>query len=359
MDSTSVKNSIIYYFSGTGNAQSVARWIREFAEQKNIPTKLVNIAELEKRKAGNIPESTLIGICGPTHGFNFPPILLRFIRRFPKSKNNRIFLLNTRAGMKMGKIFLPGLSGIALWLSALILKCKGYKIVGLGSIDLPSNWISVHPGLKEKVVRSIFEKRKKDTEKFIQKIFNGKKNLRTFRDIIQDTLIAPVAIGYYIIGRFIFAKSFIASKSCTHCNLCIEKCPVQAIKIVDDRCFWTYKCESCMQCMNACPQQAIETAHGFIFGFSFLFYAVILAGLYKLSNIDILIKTKLPPTVSEIALFAIEWGAYLFLLFAFYRIIHYLMRFRIFEKLVVQTSLTTYKFWRRYNLFKIFKNDPL
>ena len=54
--------------------------------------------------------------------------------------------------MKLAKLYLPGLSGATLLFAAIILRIKGYRIVGLRSIDLPSNWIFLHPGLKEKVV---------------------------------------------------------------------------------------------------------------------------------------------------------------------------------------------------------------
>ena len=35
-----------------------------------------------------------------------------------------------------------------------------------------------------------------------------------------------------------------------------------------------------------------------------------------------------------------------------YQLSHYLMRFRIFERLIIYTSLTHYKFWRRYKGIK-------
>ncbi len=90
---------------------------------------------------------TLVGFCSPTHGFNLPPIVLTFIRNFPKVKNKDAFILNTRGGMKLYKLFLPGLSGIAQLLPALMLSLKGFRIVGMQPLDLPSNWLILHPGL--------------------------------------------------------------------------------------------------------------------------------------------------------------------------------------------------------------------
>ena len=348
MNKSAFNNMTIYYFSGTGNAKKVAEWIQETAEQQKVKTDIINITTMEKRKLESIPESSVLGFCSPTHGFNYPPIMLHFIFRFPKSKGNKIFLLNTRAGLKAGKFFIAGLSGVALLLSALILKIKGYKIIGMRSIDLPSNWISLHPGLKPETVESIFIKRKEDTLDFTRKLLAGKKVYTAFKDIVQDLLIAPIAILYYIIGRFVLAKTFIASKDCTHCNLCVEKCPINAIKIIDDRCFWTHKCESCMQCMNLCPHRAIETVHGFIIGLSIFIYNVILIKLYSILNIKKLITNYVSNGASEYILSIFNSIMYLTILFLGYWILHYLLRFRFFERIFVLTSFTKYKFWRRY-----------
>jgi ferredoxin len=352
MNKKDIDKIIIYYFSGTGNAKSVALWIKQFAETNNVDTNIINIAKLEKRKGIIIPPNTLVGLCSPTHGFNFPPIVLNFIFRFPKSKGNSAFLINTRAGLKMGRYFVPGLSGIALLLSAMLLAIKGYNIIGLRSIDLPSNWISLHPGVKASVVESIFKKRKDDTIKFTQKILNGKRVTIALRDIVQDILIAPVAVMYYLMARFVFAKSFIASKKCTHCNLCLEECPVNAIKIVDNRCYWSYKCESCMKCMNICPKRAIETAHGFVIGITFLIYSVILVWIYRILHFEQLIGSFSSGLGYKIILMLFNSVIFLSLTFLFYRILHFLLKFRIFERLFVLTSLTNYKFWRRYKITK-------
>lgn len=258
--------------------------------------------------------------------------------------------------MKAGKLFIPGLSGMAQYLSAKILRVKGYKVIGMRSIDLPSNWISLHPGIRKKVVDSLFTRRKKDTEQFALRIFGGEKVYRALFDIIQDLLITPVGVLYYLFGRFMLAKTFIASHKCNHCNRCIKECPVQAIKNIDNRPFWTYRCESCMHCMNICPQRAIETAHGFITAIIVLVNMVILYHLYRVFPLEEKLLYVVPGFICEIIV-TLFWNLIFFsLLFPAYRWIHYLLRFRIFEKLVVYTSLTSYKFWRRYKPYKMYKD---
>jgi len=344
---------VIYYFSGTGNARNACIWFKNVSESKNIDIELIEINKLENRKKVQLQQNALIGICSPTHGFNFPPIVFHFILRFPRSKKNNLFIINTRAGMKMGKYFLPGLSGLAQFFTAIIFKLKGFKIVGMHPIDLPSNWISFHPGIKPEVIQSIYTKRKRETERFATKILNGEKDLKALRDIVQDILISPIALLYYIIGRFVLAKSFYASKDCTKCNLCITKCPIHAIKTVDKRPFWTYKCESCMQCMNICPERAIETAHGFVFGAWFLINSVILYHIYKAIPIYDFINSYLSNWLSKLILFFFD----AFLIFSFFTVFywmfHYLIRFRFFERIAVYTSLTKWKFWRRYKAPRI------
>ncbi len=337
---------VIYYFSGTGNARNVARWFAETATNRNIPNEIIDIA-MTDRKNIKVPASgSLVGFVSPTHGFNYPPVMMNFIFRFPRSAGNRVVLMNTRAGMKISKFFAPGLSGIALWLAALVLLLKGYRIAGMRSVDLPSNWISFHPGLKEQVVTSIHIHCKRITKRFAGKILDGKQVYTAFRDIIQDILILPVSIGYFFVGRFILAKSFYATEVCDKCDLCINNCPVKAILTVDNRPFWSYRCESCMRCMNNCPKRAIETSHGFIIGIMILLNMWIMAWFWQGVGRWITIPADNGWAGAGVTLTG--WILTFLVMVVSYRIYHYLLRVPIIRQLFYYTSLTRYKFWRRY-----------
>ncbi len=101
-----IKKATIFYFSGTGNAKRIALWFSEFAFKKEIDCTIFDIAKCDISNIVALIDNSLILIISPTHGFNFPKITLEFIRHFPKG-NNRVVLMNTRAGMKIGKfIFL-------------------------------------------------------------------------------------------------------------------------------------------------------------------------------------------------------------------------------------------------------------
>jgi hypothetical protein len=169
------KSLYIYYISGTGNARFSSFWIADEAEKRGIRTSVQQIDRLENIIMPQDEERPLIGFAFPTHGFNAAPIMLRFIASFPRGIGREVFLLNTRAGMKLSRFFMPGVSGVALLLPAFMLWLKGYKCIGFRPVDLPSNWIPLHPGLRRKVIDSIFVRCEKIVRKFADKIFSGKK----------------------------------------------------------------------------------------------------------------------------------------------------------------------------------------
>jgi len=336
----------VYYFSGTGNSANVANWLAQVAAERNIESRIINIGQTDRLSIEKPEAGSLVAFVSPIHGFNYPPVMMHFIMRFPKGEN-RVLLMNTRAGMLIGKFITPGLTGIAFYFAALLLILKGYSIRAMFPVDLPSNWISIHPGLNAKTVKYLHEKNKQRVTAFANRVFGGKRDFSSVREIVQDLLIAPISLGYYFIGRFLFAKTFYASGDCNNCDICIKGCPVKAIVKVDKRPFWTYNCESCMKCMSNCPKRAIETAHGFVIGLLLVYYLVVLGLFYRyFALFFFVIENKVFTFVIKTLL--------TFVLLAFgYRVVHYLMRFRFVERIMVYTSLTKYKFWgRRYKALK-------
>ena len=334
---------LLYYFTGTGNAMATAQWIAQIAGEKNIPVEIKKITPSLSVAPSEIQENTLIGFCYPTHGFNAPPVVIDFVLRFPRVNNN-VFLLNTRAGMKLHKWFTPGMSGLAQLFPAAILKTKGCKIIGWQPMDLPSNWISIHPGLRQKVVNSIFQRCENITKQFAEKILSEKKVYKGLISLPIDLIISPVSIGYYFFGRFALAKTFVADSYCTNCKRCVNECPVQAIQMKNGRPFWTRKCESCMHCMNRCPEKAIQTPHLFVLLIWWLAFSAIPVYLvHLLASPESFLSTH----------FSLFVWIFIFItglpvIFFSYRILHFLMRFRFFNRLISFTSLTKFKFWRRY-----------
>ncbi|QBN17740.1 EFR1 family ferrodoxin [Flavobacterium nackdongense] len=332
---------IIYYFSGTGNSRNVALWMAGVAKENSIKSHIVNIAHIDRKSVVTPEPDTLIIFLSPVHGFNYPPIMVNFITHFPKGKN-KVVLMNTRAGMLIGKFITPGLSGIAFYLSALVLLLKGFSIQAILAVDMPSNWISIHPGLNDRTIKFLHEKNKDRVEKFTHKVIRHKRYFKHFVEV-YDILFAPIALAYYVSGRFFLAKTYFASADCDNCGLCIKTCPVKGVKMVENRPFWTFNCESCMKCMSNCPKKAIETGHGFSIAGVHIFFSVILVLFYNYFNIYFSwIENAMLITIAESVLFIAFIGIW-------YRLVHSLLRFKVLERLTVYTSLTKYKWWgKRY-----------
>ncbi|HVN57292.1 MAG TPA: EFR1 family ferrodoxin [Bacteroidales bacterium] len=335
----------IYYISGTGNARASSFWIKEEAEKIGISVVVQQIDRLENISFPGKSGRTIIGFAFPTHGFNAAPIMLKFISGFPRGLCRDVFLLNTRAGMKMSKLFLQGLSGLALILPAFILFLKGYRCRGLLPVDLPSNWIPLHPGIKAEVIDSIFTRCEKIVRGFAIKLFSGKRIFRGLYSLPVDLAISPIGLGYYIAGRFFLSKTFIATGRCNNCGICIKECPTNSILLVRNRPYWKLTCESCMRCLNRCPERAIEAAHGMAVGFYFIIIAVNSwltlkviewAGIERHSALWVILTQA-----SNLAL-TIAIPAILYLVF------HYASSFGPLRVLLRLTSLTSFRFWRRY-----------
>ena len=105
--------------------------------------------------------------------------------------------------MKLSKLFTPGVSGLAFAVPFIILASKGYKCIGHRPLYMPPNWISIHPGLRAKIIASIFKRCERITNKFISKILKGKKSFNRLYEIPIDLVVSPIAFGY-----FFFADSF-------------------------------------------------------------------------------------------------------------------------------------------------------
>ncbi len=331
---------IIFYHSGTGNALKASHWIASEAGLAGLETKIYPIDHNFKPNPDEFDTLTLLGFLYPTHGFNLSPAMLKFIIRFPRKKGVSVFTMNTRAGGKFFHLFTPGISGTAHYLPWLILGLKGYRIQSARPLDMPSNWTSVHPGLGPKMVSSIDLRCEKKARSFTRKVLAGKRIFgRVLIDLPMDILILPITVAYYFIGRFFLAKTFIFTHRCTDCNICVENCPVGAIKLINGKPFWTHKCESCMRCINVCPHRAIQASHLMFTIGIILFHVPFTIWLYR--NIEWLNFLR-----NKLAIFLVDSFFALLILYILYSGIHYFFKIRIVSRILEVTSLTYW--WRRY-----------
>ena len=271
---------------------------------------------------------TLVGFCYPTHGFFVPWLVMKFMLRFPNIQKTGVFFLNTRAGMKLWRFYLPGLSGLAQWFPIVLFWLKGYEIKASLPLDMPHSWISFFPPNTKNGITAIVKRCHAIVNKMCSDIFKEKSYFRysIWTSLLFDISLIPITLLYVFAGRFMLAKTLFTSLKCNACRLCEASCPVQAIIIKDNRPYWKYTCESCMRCMNICPKKSIQS-----------WVTRITLITYILTSISILytsLNSYLIFTIVSILFFPIYW------------IVFWIMSIKAMNWLFTYTSLTRY--WGRY-----------
>ena len=341
------QEATFYFFTGTGNSYRVASWMADAARDAGAAVTVRPIESAQPGEEIGAGEGALLGLAMPTHGFTAPWAMLRFALRLPRRANTHAAVVATRAGVKIGPVFAPGVEGTATYLTALILALKGYRVRGAIGVDMPSNWIALHPGLSPQAVAAIVARARVRTAGFVGTILSGQHRFAGWGDLLIGLLFFYVSLGYLLIGRFFLAKLFFASQRCTGCGLCAEYCPNGAIKMVgsgnDRRPYWTLRCESCMRCMAYCPTRAIEASHLLGVGAYLLAAAVPITGLLAW----LAARTSLLDFLEAVPRWVLDSIYPVVALILAYPILHLLLKVAWINWLFTHATLTHY--YRRYH----------
>jgi len=258
----SYREATFYFYTGTGNSYRVAVWMAGAVRNTGIDVTVRPIESARPSEEIGKGETALLGLVMPTHGFAAPRAILRFVLRLPRGWKTHAVVIAIRAGSRVGSTYTPGFEGTATLLVALILALKGYRIRGTEAIDMPSNWIALHPGLVPDTVAGIVARAKKTAIHFMSSILSDRRRCTSWIVFLLGLLVLPLSLAYMLIGRPFLAKLFFASNLCTGCGLCAEYCPNGAIEMRGSgnrhRPYWTFRCESCMRCMAFCSTRAVE-----------------------------------------------------------------------------------------------------
>jgi ferredoxin len=291
----------------------------------------------------------LLGLLMPTHGFTAPWPMIRFALRLPPGNGTHSFVVPTRAGLKIGRLYTPGMEGTAGYLIALILLLKGYSIRGVMGLDMPSNWLSLHPGLKPESVAGIIHRAKKKSTRFMEIILTGERQfpMGSIVQLLFGLILLPISIGYLLLGRFFLAKLFFANSDCNSCGICVDNCPNRAVRMWgmnNPRPYWTFSCESCMRCMGYCPKKAIEAGHSL--GLLLYFVTSIPVGVFLLNVLG-----RSLPGVAHLSHTWVNWliqyPYFLLSMYFCYLLVTLLIRIPFINKIFTWTTFT--RIWRRYH----------
>jgi Pyruvate/2-oxoacid:ferredoxin oxidoreductase delta subunit len=345
------KNAVIYFWSGTGNSHRVSTLMGKIAEKYGLKTRVFSIDKINTAEEIKCDDDSIVGIVFPTHGFTAPWHILKFVWNLPRSNSTHAFCVATRAGLKFGPIFTPGISGSATFIIALILILKGYNVRGSMSVDMPSNWFSFHPIQSRESHEAIINRAEHRIVRFMERILPNSKVWFTINNLYEITwgiFLSLISIAYLLIGRFFLTKLFFANKNCDGCGVCASYCPVEAIKMrgrKNPKPFWKYNCESCMRCAAFCPHNAIEAGHSWGVILYFITAVPVSAKLFSwfgmyihgIGNMETL-------WIADILNLIYYYPA----IFTSYYIFNALIRIPAINWIFTHTTMTHLSFWGRY-----------
>jgi ferredoxin len=340
------QQAALYFYTGTGNSYCVANWLAGAAETSGANVTLRSIESASPEDEIGLGDQALAGLITPTHGFTVPWAVLSFALRLPCRRGTHALAVATRAGSRIGSTYTPGFEGTATLLLGAILWLRGYRVRGLAAIDMPSNWLSLHPGLRPQTVAGIAARAEARAGRFMAAVLAGRRPMGSRLAHLLGLLVLPISLAYLLIGRFFLAKLFYASERCTGCGLCAEHCPNGAIVMRGSgdrrRPYWTFHCESCMRCMGFCPNRAVETSYVFGVG------AYLLANLLPAAAVLAWLAARAPvlAVLRWIPGWVLDSASALLVIGLLYPAFHLLLSIRRVNRLLTRFTPTHY--YRRY-----------
>jgi ferredoxin/flavodoxin len=235
---------LLFLFSGTGNSLNVAIRIQENIENCEI----LSVPKVFEEKKFNY-EVSKIGFVFPVYFTDAPNIVKEFLKNIKISGNPYIFAIATCGG-EVGKTFRT--------VNKLLDK-QNRKLHSEFSLVLPSNFIILtdKTNTPEEIDRIL-----KDSEVRINEIIEKITNSEIEKFIPTKVSFSNKftnRMGKLFLFRIFSDRGFkVDDEKCIRCGTCVSVCPMNNIKIVNDKVTWNHNCEICLACIHWCPQNAIQ-----------------------------------------------------------------------------------------------------
>jgi len=250
-----MSDSIIYYYSGTGNSLHVARELKH-----RLPgTEIVPILSVLKEGI-TVQGAEQVGLVFPIYVSAIPKPVRAFMNAINSSSIQYFFTVTTNCGFP-GKVD---------YLVYRLLKSKSFELDYYASLKMISNTatglmpaIMVNKKWPDLIHADKVTKMELELQKELELVAKSiKKRAKNIGPDCQPTLARKALLS---ITEKISplekanAVNFFVDHDCNGCGTCEKVCPSEKIKLVDGKPEWSEKtqCYYCYACFNFCPQQAI------------------------------------------------------------------------------------------------------
>ena len=238
-------NTMIFYFTSTGNCLSAAKRI-----SRNTGDSITSITECIKNNQYHFSftDSEKIGFIFPCYFWGTPLIFDDFIRHLNADdfKGHYIYLINTYGS----------LPGNTLGSAYKVFKSNNIEINSGFYVKMPENYMIAFKAPSNNKITLCLTKAYSLIDNIIKQV-NGKVN--NLHPDAKETIVLPLSRAihkYYILNRRTY--KFNVKGNCTGCGLCERICPSEVIKIKDNKPVWNGECQQCLGCLNRCPTSAIQ-----------------------------------------------------------------------------------------------------
>lgn len=238
-------DTVIYFFSGTGNSLAVARSLAErLGECRCEP-----IASLRKREGPVRPNEARVGIVFPVYYLGLPAIVSEVAGRLDLDDTRFVFAVCTLGG--------SGGSTALHELDTVLRTGAGGRGLDAGfPMRMPGNNILLYDRVGEGTMKRTLEGAERRIEAIVMALDRG---LRTMPLHTPFHALLYRAFHPRFIARVHDAdREFSCDDRCTACGTCAAACPVENILLENGRPTWLHHCEQCLACIQLCPVEAIQ-----------------------------------------------------------------------------------------------------
>lgn len=236
------ENTVILYFSGTGNSAYAAKRIG-----KEINEEAINLFEkLRSRDFSEIHSDGPWVIAAPAYAWRIPRILQEWLEKTNLAGNRDIYFVMTCGG---------SIGNAGKYLKKLCAS-KGMNYLGCCEIVMPENYLAMFSTPDKEKALEIIERAEEKMDEAAGFIKKGEAFLPpalTAADKMNSGLVNTL---FY--PMFVHAKKFYAEDNCVSCGKCAKVCPLNNIELENGRPVWGKDCTHCMACISRCPREAIE-----------------------------------------------------------------------------------------------------
>ena len=224
---------MIYYFSGTGNTEHVAKKISTVTDEGII--EITHNTSLQKGKP------TIIAT--PIYFWLLPQIVEEFIAKVNWKKGDELIFIVTCGGfLGTGDLAIEKLTKPA--------QTKVYQL------PMETNYIILHDvDEREKVTQKL-----KEADTLLLDIIEDFDEGRLVYS--SNPLLRPgLFLAKLLYNHYRQTKKFQVTDACNGCGICEKNCPDFAIKISpsNGKPLWIKEsCQNCLKCLHFCPKEAIE-----------------------------------------------------------------------------------------------------